>query len=201
MEFVYVVKRYHLFDLSFPHGFRRPWEIPLDDYLERIRERGFFVERRHAETDSSLKQVIPYCVLMRDGEVFLMKRKPKGGESRLFNLHSIGVGGHINPIDGEADPLQAGLERELDEEVEVIGEWTAEPLGVINDESQDVGSVHFGLVYAIRPEGDVSVRETDQLEGRWVPAEELAGMIAEDRDAFESWSALILDRLGDIIKG
>jgi len=200
MEFVYVVKRFDLFDLSFPHGFRRPWEIPLDDYLERIREQGFFVERRHAETDSSLKQVIPYCVMMRDGCVFLMKRKPKGGESRLFNLHSVGVGGHINPIDGEADPLQAGLERELDEEVEVTGEWTAEPLGVINDESQDVGSVHFGLVYAIRPEGDVSVRETDQLEGRWVPTEELAGMIAEDRDAFESWSALILDRIGDIIK-
>ena len=100
MEFVYVVKRYDLFDLAFPHGFRRPWEVPLDDYLARVRSRGFFVERRHAETDSSLKQLIPYCVLLRGDEIFLMRRKPKGGESRLFNLHSIGVGGHINPVDG-----------------------------------------------------------------------------------------------------
>ena len=199
MEFVYVVKRRDLFDLSFPHGFRRPWEVPLDDYLTRIRNHGFFVERRHAETDSSMKQIIPYCVLMRDDEVFLMKRKPKGGESRLFNLHSIGVGGHINPVDGDADPLREGLEREIEEEVIVDGTWDAEPLGVINDESQDVGSVHFGLVYAVRPTGPVSVRETDQLEGEFRKAEDLAAMVAEDRDAFESWSALILDRIADVL--
>lgn len=199
MEFVYVVKRYDLFERAFPHGFRRPWEVPLDEYLARIRERGFFVERRHAETDSSMKQLIPYCVLVRDGSVFLMRRKPKGGESRLFNLYSIGVGGHINPVDDEGDILAAGLRRELEEEVVVEGSWDAEPMGVINDESQDVGSVHFGLVYAIRPEGEVRIRETDQLEGRWVPRDELAGMVRERRDAFESWSALILDRMEEIL--
>jgi predicted NUDIX family phosphoesterase len=198
MEFVYVVRRYDLFDLSFPHGFRRPWEVPLDEYLSRIREKGFFVERRHAETDSTMKQVIPYCVLMREDRIFLMRRKPKGGESRLFNLHSVGVGGHINPVDGDRDPLRAGLERELSEEIVISDGWDAEPLGVINDESQDVGSVHFGLVYGIRPEGEVAVRETDQLSGRWVPADELAGMVAGNRDDFESWSALILDRMEEL---
>ena len=199
MEFVYVVKRYDLFDLAFPHGFRRPWEVPLDDYLERIRRRGFFVERRHAENDSGLKQVIPYCVLTRGESVFLLRRKETGGESRLFNLHSIGVGGHINPVDGATDVLHAGLTRELEEEVVITGPWGAEPLGVINDESQPVGSVHFGLVYGIRPEGEVAVRETDQLEGRWTPAPRLLEMLAEDRSAFESWSALILDRIGEIL--
>ena len=83
--------------------------------------------------------------------------------------------------------------------MEVTGDWDADPLGVINDESQDVGSVHFGLVYSIRPEGEVTVRETEQLEGRWVPAEELAAMVAADRDTFESWSALILYRVADIL--
>jgi len=200
MEFVYVVNRYDLFDLSFPHGFRRPWEVPLDDYLDRIRGRGYFVERRHAETDSRMKQIIPYCVVLRGREIFLLRRKPVGGESRLFNLHSVGVGGHINPVDDEADALRAGLERELEEEVIVHGPWKAEPLGIINDESGDVGSVHFGLVYGIRTEAEVEVRETDQLEGRWAAVEELAGMVREDRDAFESWSALILDRVEEILE-
>jgi len=199
MEFVYVVKRYDLFDLAFPHGFRRPWEVPLEEWIEKIREQGFFVERRHAETDSSLKQVIPYCVLLREGEVFVMRRKEKGGESRLFNLYSIGVGGHINPVDGATDPLLAGLARELDEEVAIEGDLDPEPLGVINDESRDVGSVHFGLVYGIRPRGAVRVREIDQLEGSWVPAEELAKRVREDRESFESWSALILDRIGEVL--
>jgi predicted NUDIX family phosphoesterase len=199
MEFVFVVKRYDLFDLAFPHGFRRPWEVPLDDYLDRIRMKGFFVERRHAETDSSLKQIIPYCVLTRGESVFLMRRKDAGGESRLFNLHSIGVGGHINPVDGSEDILLAGLTRELEEELVVEGRWDVEPLGVINDESQPVGSVHFGLVYGIRPEGEVSVRETDQLEGRWTHASRLLEMLSENRETFESWSALILDRIREVL--
>jgi predicted NUDIX family phosphoesterase len=199
MEFVFVVKRYDLFDLAFPHGFRRPWEVPLEEWIERIRERGFFVERRHAETDSSLKQIIPYCVVMRGSSIFLMRRRSKGGESRLFNLHSIGVGGHINPVDTEADPIRTGLTREIEEELVVEGRWTPEPLGVINDESQPVGSVHFGLVYAVRVDGTVRVRETDQLEGNWAEAKELLGMLEADRDSFESWSALILDRLPELL--
>lgn len=199
MEFVYVVKRYDLFDLAFPHGFRRPWEVPLDDYLARINSEGFFVERRHAEGDSGLKQIIPYCVLMRNESVFLLRRKATGGESRLFNLHSIGVGGHINPVDGAEDILLAGLARELEEEVVVEGPLDPEPLGVINDESQPVGSVHFGLVYGVRPAGNVRVRETDQLEGRWAHASKLIEMLAEDRETFESWSALILDRIREIL--
>ncbi len=204
MEFVYVVKRFDLFEMAFPHGFRRPWEVPLDDYLGRIRSRGFFVERRHAETDSTMKQIIPYCVILREGpaaaapEIFTMRRKETGGESRLFNLHSIGVGGHINPVDGDADPLLVGLTREIEEEVIIDEPMRPEPLGVINDETQAVGSVHFGLVYGLRVEGDVRVRETEQLEGHWTPTATLTEMLSTDRDAFESWSALILDRVDDI---
>ena len=200
MEFVYVIKRYELFDLAFPHGFRRPWEVPLDEWIERIRSRGFFVERRHAETDSSMKQIIPYCVLLRDDSVFVLRRKDRGGESRLFNLHSIGVGGHINPIDGAKDPLLGGLEREIDEEVEIQGGYSADPLGVINDESQPVGSVHFGMVYAIRPKGPVRVREVDQLEGEWISTEQLSRRVRIERESFESWSALIIDRIQEIVK-
>lgn len=200
MEFVYVIKRFDLFDLAFPHGFRRPWEVPLDEWIERISSRGFFVERRHAETDSTMKQIIPYCVLIRDDSVFVLRRKERGGESRLFNLHSIGVGGHINPVDGDRDPLLAGLERELEEEVEIDGRYSAEPLGVINDESQPVGSVHFGMVYAIRPEGAVRVREVDQLEGEWVSIEQLTRRVKVERESFESWSALIIDRIVEIAK-
>jgi predicted NUDIX family phosphoesterase len=200
MEFVYVVKRYDLFDLAFPHGFCRPWEVDLDLWIDRIRNRGFFVERRHAELDSGMKQIIPYCVILSDDRVFVLRRKEKGGESRLFNLHSIGVGGHINPVDGAADPLLAGLERELDEEVAIEGDWTAEPLGIINDESQAVGSVHFGMVYGIRVNGAVTVRETDQLEGQWVAAEDLARRVVAQRESFESWSALIIDRIEEVMK-
>ena len=61
------------------------------------------------ERDPSFKQVIPYLVL-RDGErYFLMRRTAAGGDARLHDRYSIGVGGHLNPGDGG---LLGGLRRE-----------------------------------------------------------------------------------------
>ena len=118
MEFVFVVKRYDLFDLEFPHGFQTADEAGLPELLSRAREKGFFVERRYTETDSSFKQIIPYCLVTCGDSVFLLRRTKKGGEARLHGRLSVGVGGHINPVDEEVgDVVEAGAERELDEEI------------------------------------------------------------------------------------
>ncbi len=200
MEFVYVTKRYDLFDLSFPHGFVAGSEDDrVDTWTQRIREKGFFVERRWAELDSSFKQIIPYTLMVHGNEVLLLKRLNTGGESRLHGKLSIGVGGHINPIDEVTDAaavLESGCRRELDEELNIETPYTLEPVGVINDESGDVGSVHFGLVQIARCETqDVTVRETDQLEGSFVSLATLKDLAAKERDRLETWTALIIDQL------
>src|SRR3990172_2372732 len=65
---------------------------------------GRFVPRPAAEEDRSLKQVIPYLVL-RDGErYFLMRRTRAGGDARLHDRCSIGVGGPLNPSDRHPPP-------------------------------------------------------------------------------------------------
>jgi predicted NUDIX family phosphoesterase len=203
MEFVYVVKRYDLFELSFPHGFVAAGDddrVALWD--QRIRDHGFFLERRHAELDSSFKQVIPYVLMTHGDEVLLLQRKATGGESRLHGKLSIGVGGHVNPIDGVegADVLDAGCRRELEEELVIDTPFTLEPRGVINDESGDVGSVHFGLVAVARCETpDVTIRETDQLEGSFVSREALKELAAKEGDRFETWSSLIIERLDAVL--
>lgn len=195
MEFVLVVPRYRLFPQRFPHGFEPFADGERDGWLDRIREHGFFVERRHAETQPDLKQVIPYATFERGDDLFLMRRLGKGGEARLHGKLSVGVGGHINPVDGAADALDAGLRREIEEEVAVDGTWRAEPAGVLNDDSTAVGAVHFGLVYRVFVEGDVRVRENDALEGSLTPRAEVARLLREERPRFETWSALLLDRL------
>ena len=201
MEFVFVVKRYDLFDLAFPHGFRTSEEAGLPDILERARGKGFFVERRHAETDSTMKQIIPYCLITCGEDVFLLRRTSKGGEERLHGLLSVGVGGHINPVDEEVgDVVEAGADRELAEEVVVDAPHRREPIGVINDDASPVGSVHFGIVYRIEVESPaVHVRETDQLEGEFVSRETIRDLLANERDRFETWSSLILDRLDEAL--
>src|SRR5688572_9668213 len=104
MEFVFVVERARLFDLSYPHGFV-PAAADRDaaaDRIARIRRHGFFVERRAAEQNSAWKQIIPYVVVRRGESILLLERKKKQGEVRLHGKLSIGVGGHINPVDDEA---------------------------------------------------------------------------------------------------
>jgi len=215
MEFVLVIKRYDLFDLSFPHGFVAAADDDrVERWSKRIREKSFFVERRWAEQDSTLKQVIPYVVMAHGDEVFLLKRLDTGGEARLHGKLSIGVGGHINPVDeagsdagsgsgGDPDDvLDAGCRRELEEELAIDTTIELTPRGVINDESGDVGSVHFGLVQVARCASTaVAIRETDQLEGSWIGRDALAELADKQGDRFETWSKMIIDRLPALLDG
>jgi len=57
----------------------------------------------------------------------------KGGEARLHNLYSIGVGGHINPVDAGDDILVRAMLREFNEELDYSGDFTWKVLGFSTD--------------------------------------------------------------------
>lgn len=145
------------------------------------------------EEDPSYRQIIPYVVLTRGDEVLVLRRLKKGGEKRLHGLLSIGVGGHINPVDeAERDEtLMRGLRREVDEEVEVERALSLEPVGVINEETNEVGSVHLGFMFRMEVEGGVRVRETEKLEGMWVEKTQLASL----REQMEGWSKIAMEAI------
>ena len=153
---------------------------------------GRFVDRPIAEEDPALKQLIPY-VVVRDGElVYLMERTAAGGDPRLHGKASIGVGGHLNPVDEGEDPLTDGLRREWSEEL--VADWEPEVrlVGLLNDDSNPVGSVHLGVVFEVEAAGrPVEVRERDKLTGRFATAVEVRA--AWDR--METWSRLVADHL------
>ena len=213
MEFVYVVPRPELFPSCFPQGFAPFGEaVDMDEFDARIRRGGYFVERNHAEHEPALKQVIPYCVVVQDGRVLLLKRKKTGGEARLHDKYSIGVGGHVNPVDapeaplpasgtstadGRPSPIPKALHRELHEELTLEGAYETRPVGVINDDANPVGAVHVGYVQVVTVEGTVEVREKDQLEGEFVELDRLSELLAEGAD-FETWSSMLVERLDEI---
>jgi len=208
MEFVFVVPRKALFPECYPHGFTRFGDgLGEDAFHGIVEEHGFFVERAYAERTPSLKQVIPYTIVTRDGEVFLLRRNANGGESRLFNKLSIGVGGHINPVDlptdGEArrNPIPAATRREVaEEELEIIGTFGVQAAGILNDDSNPVGAVHVGLVQVLTVDGTVAVRETDQLEGRFVSLAEIESLLDGDAN-LETWSSLLIPHLSHLVPG
>jgi predicted NUDIX family phosphoesterase len=219
MEFVYVIPREALFPDFYPHGL-----VPfgVDDqsdsealtlgHFESVAEReGFFVERQYAERSPHLKQIIPYGVVVCEDRILLVKRLAQGGEKRLHDKLSIGIGGHINPIDstsgsgGDGDIKKTDLGlfdaatlRELTEELFIEGPHTTRTVGVLNDDSNPVGAVHVGLVQVVQVRGTVDIREKDVLEGEWVTSDELRERLAAGAN-FETWSQLLVDQIDSFL--
>lgn len=150
---------------------------------------GQFRPRADAEVDRTWKQVIPYLVLRDGPRYFLMRRTQAGGDARLHDRWSIGVGGHLNPGDGD---LSGGLRREWREEVRADFEPAFTLIGLLNDDTTDVGSVHVGAVYVAEALGrPVEIRETDKLTGAFAGPAEVAAVV----DRMETWSALVFAHL------
>lgn len=158
--------------------------------LEVIINEHEFIPRSDAEEDPSYKQIIPYVVLTQRGKVFATRRLNKGGESRLHGKISIGIGGHINPVDetDRKNVLMHGLERELDEEVDIEHRGQLVPRGLINDDSNGVGAVHLGLCFTMEVEGQVAVKETEKLTGAWMSIEELKA----EYENMETWTQIAM---------
>ena len=170
-------------------GWRGVRGMDLSPLLRAAAMHGEFRPRSEAETDSSWKQLIPY-LLLRDGErIFLMRRTKAGGDERLHDRYTIGIGGHVNPED--ADVL-GGLRREWAEEIEADFEPDFRPVGLLNDDENEVGAVHLGLVYAADAGGrPVEIREKHKLEGAFASVDD----VADVQDRLETWSALLFEFL------
>jgi predicted NUDIX family phosphoesterase len=157
--------------------------------LAVIAREGRFMARPLAEGDPRHKQVIPYLILRDGPRWFLMRRTRAGGDARLHDRWSIGVGGHLNPGDGD---VPGGLRREWAEELVADFEPDFTPVGLLNDDTTSVGAVHLGIVYQADAAGrSVAIRETDKLTGGFATT----GEVAAARAAMETWSRLAFDAL------
>lgn len=161
--------------------------------------RTFSVMRRgDAEENPAYKQPIPYVAIKRGNQIFSYERLSGGGETRLHNQISLGVGGHLNDVEGQDfyGVLVDGLQRELSEELFINKDkLTLTTVGLINDDENEVGKVHIGmLVVGELPEDEeVSVREIDQLKGQWIDIKNLP--YADTYERLESWSKFVADIL------
>jgi len=176
----------------------------VDRYLPAIldQKNNSFQPRARAETDPAFKQIIPYVVVTDGKSVLHYVRGKKAGEQRLVAKGSIGIGGHINDEDHSLfavglQAFQEAVKREVCEELTVQGSFDAKPVGLINDDSTEVGRVHFGIVHVLfrTPE---EVRKNEQVitQVEFIPVEELKAR----REQMETWSQLCLDNLDALLK-
>jgi len=195
-ERVLVVRRDIFGDSPMFHGLM----LDTRPYLDNLFARGAlsFMLRSLAEKDSAHKQLIPYVVISCNGKFLTYIRGKRAGEKRLVGNRSIGIGGHINPIDdmpllGDAfETYQTAVVREIAEEVTITTKHTDKIVALINDDTNEVGRVHLGMVHRWDLElPNVERREQmiTQLEFMTIP--ELKAV----KNTMETWSQLCVDGL------
>lgn len=177
------------------------------NYLGEIFVQGVprFMPRSQVEENSAYKQLIPYVLMSYQDKYLSYIRGRRAGEARLVGNRSIGIGGHINPVDNEiplfdtdfSELYRAAVEREVAEEVSVETSHTDRVVALLNDESNEVGSVHLGIVHHwVLDAPNVSKREQMITQMAFMrPAE-----LHEVRDTLETWSGLCLSRLAEMTK-
>ncbi|YCM45881.1 hypothetical protein V2O64_07620 [Verrucomicrobiaceae bacterium 227] len=175
-------------------------ETDVIKYLEAILDpaNNFFMDRGKAEEDPSFKQIIPYALFHHEGRYLHYTRGKSGGESRLHAQGSVGIGGHINPVDERADPLGretylAGVEREIDEELHIVGDHKNRIVGLLNDDSNDVGKVHLGVVHLFELESDQVKSGEDALAN--LAFQSIDDLKGELHGSLETWSKYCVDVL------
>jgi predicted NUDIX family phosphoesterase len=181
--------------------------LDVDCYLRKLFTPGVlrFMPRPQAEADPAFKQLIPYVIINFAGKYLTYVRGRRAGEARLVGNRSIGIGGHINPTDDmplfttdsyEATYLNA-VEREVAEEVSVEAGHTDRIVALLNDDSNEVGSVHLGVVHLwMLGAPKVSRREQMITQMAFMSPDELH----ELRDTMETWSQLCLDSLSEMAR-
>jgi len=190
-----------------PDGIGEASVFTDDSLWQRILDNIEIVPRSEAETDFTRKQLVVYVLVRSEDLILRYRRTSKTDEQRLKELSSIGIGGHVNVGDRsqfslfQADSdfnmefIRDAAWREIDEEISVDAKIIREPelTCFINDDTNDVGKVHFGIVWQLDlAEPAVSVKGTRGIgELEFVPLDRLVG----DREGFETWSQLLIDWL------
>ena len=175
--------------------------LDVDKYLPVVTasKNILYRNRSEAELDRRYKQLIPYVLIICNDRILRYRRGKGGGEARLHGLYSVGVGGHISEEDNglfsQAVGYTDSMRRELMEEV-AIGDSKEAAVGLINDDSTDVGYVHFGVVHVMHVGNeDVAGNRSGIVAPEFVPIADAMKAGSE----YESWSRFCLEQLNVLI--
>jgi predicted NUDIX family phosphoesterase len=195
-EQILVVQRKVFDDAGAFHGLA----FDVQRYLDKLFVPGVprFIPRPQAEKDPSYKQLIPYVIMTCNGKYLSYVRGKRAGETRLVAKRSIGIGGHINPVDWTlftAEPYKTYLEavqREVAEEVSVDTKYKNKIVALLNDDSNEVGQVHLGIVHLWTLDAPKVNRREQMIT---LMSFKTIADLQKVRDTMETWSQICFDGL------
>ena len=171
---------------------------------------ALFIGRRHElENNDEFGQALPYIVVRQGGHVFSYRRTKMVGEERLIGMRSIGIGGHVDLTDvrysidsviNVVTTFAGAIARELEEELQfndpegaalTFAQLGIVPtvIGMINDTSDPVGQVHYGILLLLDlPHGFTCRVKEEELQGEgFIDPATIEGC--------ESWTKLTIEYL------
>lgn len=181
-------------------------DYEMHQWKPRLQHR--FVNEKCEENESVL-QLLPYIGIQReeDDAILLYTRGKKGGEARLHNQKSIGLGGHVEiapKVQGDVFELQMLLAKEAARECEeeanipalevVLPIYEALRAGKYRRLYLKTGSavdrVHLGIALFIRIPGDLvgAVQDGHIVDPTWVTVDELRALRDQEASPLENWS-------------
>jgi predicted NUDIX family phosphoesterase len=185
-------------------------------YVTRLfnpRNKQFSFQPKNPETESNpfFKQIVSYVTVQfgqpEDRLILSYTRGSSGGEGRLHDFKSIGVGGHVNDslevpqkissvFSNRSFELSYIKEHALREIKEEISYPSKNPnfylIGLINDDSNPVGQVHLGVVYCLH----LNTPEVESRESSLANLEIVSPhQVLSNKDQYEPWSQLLIDGL------
>jgi predicted NUDIX family phosphoesterase len=189
-ERILVVKRSDLLEVQ------ENWQgLNIDFFpncLEIISKKAEFQPRSLMEKDRTYKQIIPYLIFEHEGSFFLMQRKKDASEQRLQSKYSLGIGGHMRFEDlQQSSDLFGWAKREFEEEVEYTGTFQMAPLGILNDDSTEVGQVHLGIVLMLIGDSNAISIKSELQSGQLIPLPDCLDYVPY----METWSQIVLMKL------
>jgi len=187
-EQILVVKRTTLLTNKGWHGLN---QTDPNTYIAAINTHKKFLPRAHMETDPQYKQIIPYLVFKHNDRYFLMQRQSKASEQRLKNKYTLGIGGHIRQEDMTSNDIFDWSRREFHEEVNYAGLPDITPLGLLNDDTNEVGKMHLGLVLLLEGDSDAISVKSELKNGQLLTLNKCESYY----ESMETWSQLVFDYL------
>lgn len=185
--------------------------ITSDFNIDDLNQSVIIQPRHMAEKSKTTRHPIPYTVLF-DGctrEILLYRRGAKVGESRLSGNASCGFGGHVD-VDADlishcigddnvfsaAKAVSYTADKELMEELGVdLSDDKTEIVGILRDDSNEVGKVHLGVIMVKFVDRD-QFTETNEEELNfigWVKIDDIK--IDDSLLNLENWSKLTIQHL------
>jgi predicted NUDIX family phosphoesterase/dephospho-CoA kinase len=166
----------------------------------------FFMPRLKAEKDISHKQILSYILIEKNNRLLRFVRGVyTNAHSMLRGSLCIGFGGHVQDHDlnlfetlHNDNGYFNSVKRELLEELKIpessITPKTFKIIGVLNDDSSEVGKSHFAIIHKLDL-NSIRIPDAKKLKGEksinqltFVPINELGN----DFEKYEYWSKLCI---------